>query len=76
MENLENSARHATGVLYITPVSICAVILSGMFPSSSHVWASGHVWTVPYSIDNELCEFETGILSTLRTPVDSLRRMN
>lgn len=48
--------------------SICAVIPSGMPPSSSHVWTSEHVWTVRYSIDNELCEFETGILGTLRTP--------
>ena len=68
MENLEDSARHATGVLDITLVSICVVILSGMPPSSSHVWASEHVWTVRYSIDNELCEYGTGILGTLRTP--------
>lgn len=68
MENLEGSARHAIGVLDITLVSICAVIPSGMPPSSSHVWTSEHVWTVRYSVDNELCEFETRILGTLRTP--------
>ena len=61
MGNLEDSARHVTGVLNITPVSICAVLPSGMSPSSSHVWTSEHVWKVRYFIDNKFCELRNRI---------------